>query len=413
VRSVTGRHDEQGSIVFVALLLMVLSLVASTLFYRVAGDGEVVASRQGGAAAVSLADAGLADALFRIDQEAAGTGGSATFCVGAPGCLAASIPAAPGASYVATASGPTKWTVESVATTGGQSAAVEEQVTRSSKYPFALFGETSLTFNGSAGQAFATYDPAQPATSSNPDPTGEVTVGSNGPINCNGGLGSNVTVVYYGTGGVGSSQSSNCGRYQSNPDTYYLAPPSPPADALPCPDGGLMGSAIAGAPSSLAAGSYLCTTPVTISGVLDVDGPVQLYVMLDPTLYGSTTGAITITSGSYVNDQADYCAANGGCSPAPDLPASQDFQLFTNATGTVGNSNGSGFWFGGIVYAPDASLTADGCKSVYYGSLTINTLTCNAGPHLTVYYDETLATDYGPWAASDYTQVNPSSVTIP
>lgn len=92
---------------------------------------------------------------------------------------------------------------------------------------------------------------------------------------------------------------------------------------------------------------------------------------------------------------------------------SQDFQVLTDATGTAGNSNGSGFWFGGIVYAPDASLTADGCMGVYYGSLTINTLTCNGGPHLTVYYDETPATDYGPWAASDYAQVNPSSVTIP
>lgn len=117
-----------------------------------------------------------------------------------------------------------------------------------------------------------------------------------------------------------------------------------------------------------------------------------------------------------MNDQSDYCAANvgaAGYSPTPDLPSAESFEIFSNTTGTVGNDAGSGYWFGGILYAPTASLTQNGCKSTYYGSLIINTLTCNGGPHLTVNYDEVLQTVYGPWTVSGYTQITPSTVSIP
>jgi hypothetical protein len=147
-----------------------------------------------------------------------------------------------------------------------------------------------------------------------------------------------------------------------------------------------------------------------------VTGQVKLYVILDPSLYGPGTTAITITSGSYVNDQSDYCAANigaAGCTPTPDLPSAQSFEVFSNTTGSVGGYSGSGYWLGGILYAPTASLTQDGCKSVYYGSLIISTLTCDGGPHLTINYDNALQTVYGPWFVSGYTQISPSLVSIP
>jgi hypothetical protein len=180
--------------------------------------------------------------------------------------------------------------------------------------------------------------------------------------------------------------------------------------------GGRFGTGFAGAPQVLTAGTYLCQQPITISGQLNVSGSVSLYVFLDPTLYDSSTNAITIVRGSYVNDMSDYCAANSGasgCTPPPDLPSAVNFQLLTNSNGYVGNDNGQGYYFGGVLYAPQAQLTQDGCKSQYYGALVINTLTCNGGPHLYVSYDSELGSDYGPWTAGSYTQINPSSVTIP
>lgn len=62
-----------------------------------------------------------------------------------------------------------------------------------------------------------------------------------------------------------------------------------------------------------------------------------------------------------------------------------------------------------MVYAPNASLTEDGCKSRYYGSLVINTLTCAGGPQLDVSYDSSLAKVYRPWTAGAYTQINPAT----
>jgi hypothetical protein len=407
-------------VVAVSIILVVTTLGAA-MALRATGGALASSSRQSSASAVSLADAGLADALYRIDQGPVGTGSGPSFCVkaGDSNCVASSVPAAPGVSYLATQVSPTQWTVQALAVVNGNSAAVEEQVTRSSQYPFVLFGNSSLNFNGNSTQAFSTYSDSEPASTStgnpNPNPNGNVAIGSNGTITCNGGLGSNVGVFYYGTGGIGSTGSSSCGAYQSEPNKYYLATPAPPANSFLCPGtgvgGGQLGSGISGAPSVLAGGTYLCTAPVTLSGQLTVLGQVQLYVILDPNTYGNGTAALTITRGSYINDQSDYCANGGsvGCQGQQDLPNSQNLQIFSNSTGTFGNDNGQGYYFGGIIYAPFASLTGDGCKSVYYGSLVINTLTCNGGPHLSVNYDANLATDYGPWTAGAYTEINPAT----
>lgn len=421
---VARRHDERGSIILAVLIIAIICTVGSVMADRVVGDQRIVGNRQSTASAVSLADGGLADALFRLDQGTAGTGTGTYFCVKPSDnkCVAAAVPGAPGVSYVARQTSSTEWTIQSIATTGGQTAAVQEDVTHTSMYPFAMFGESALTINGNAGQSFSTYDSSRTystsSTTPNPDPNGQVAIGSNGAINCGASLGANVTLEYYGAGGVGSTQDSGCGSasYQSHSNTYYLPAPSAPTGAMACPGAGVMGSGVTGAPSVLATGTYLCTTPITISGLLTVTGPVELYVMLDPSLYNSSTSAITIVPGSFVNDQYDYCTSGGGtsgCSPTPDLPNSENLELLTNATGTVGNANGGGYFFAGVMYAPSASLTLNGCKSSYYGSLVVNTLTCDGGPHLWVSYDEVLTSDYGPWATSGYTEINQSTVSIP
>ena len=417
---------ERGSLAAAMAVILVLSLLGGLITARAIGGAFISVGHQNVAAAVSQADAGLADALYRLDQGAVGTGYSTAFCVkaGDSKCLASSIPSAPGDSYVATQLSATDWRVDSMATVNGQTAAVQGEVTDTPSYPFVLFGKRSLNFNGFASEAFSTYDPSMPVGSSNPNTSGDVSIGSDGSITCNGGLGTNVAVVYYGTGGVSSTGSSACGSYQSYPNLYYLATPTAPASALPCPgiagtitengkavSANLVGTGFTGAPSLIIGGTYLCNQPVAMSGVVSVAGQVQLNIILDNTQYDSSTQALIIVGNSYINDPYDACLASAitDCHPTPDLPNSQNLEILSNTIGTVGNDNGQGYDLGAVLYAPDASLTEDGCKSHYYGTVVISALTCNGGPNLYVSYDSTLTTVYGPWTPGVYTQINPAT----
>ena len=422
--STTGRSrqdDERGSLIIVLAIILVAGLLGSVITERAVGAALVSRGHQDSAAAVSAADAGLADALYRIDQGSSGTGSAAAFCVeaGDSHCLASSVPAAPGVSYLASQVSSTDWLVTSQATIDGQRAVVEGHVTQDLEYPFALFGASSLGLNSTATQTFSSYNPSLPASSvsgaQNPSASGTVSVGSNGSITCSGSLGSNVSVTYYGNGGVSSTGTSNCGSYQSYPNRYFVSTPTAPTGAYPCPGVGSLGAELGtllGGSSTLAPGTYLCTSPITISGVLNVSGPVQLYVIPDAS-YGTNVPAITITPGSYVNDQSDYCAngGTGGCSPSPDLPSSQNLEIFTGSSAAIGTSTvGSGFYIGAILDAPNASLSGDACNSHYYGAVLIGSLSCS-NPQVSVSYDQTLSTLYGSWTAGSYTEVNPSVFT--
>jgi hypothetical protein len=281
----------------------------------------------------------------------------------------------------------------------GKPGAVQETATHGQLYPFSIFGKTKLDFNGNSGVGFATYDPTQPAGPNNPNSSGGVSVGSNGTITCNvQGLGQNVAVDYYGSGGVGGCAGgpppNGCSAGNQYCNTYYLAPVTPPASGS-CLNNGSWGSGIAGAPTVLPAGTYVCNGTVTISGTLTVNGPVTVYIT------GTAATALDIVAGSYVND------------PVPNLPTSKNLQILTNSSGQFGDSNGQAFYLGAIVYAPNATMTGDACKSVFYGALVINQDTCNGSPHLTINYDNSLSGLYGPWTASNYAVINPQGVHIP
>lgn len=429
IRSIQSRRDDdRGSLIVVISLILVLLLLSTAIVAEVTGNQLNVVARQNASSAIAQANAGVADALFRIDQgpSAEGNGtefyvSSGSYCTGDSRCVATSVPGAPDDMYVARLNDNTTWTIESVATVNKSTVAVEETLSRSLSYPYALFGNSGLNFNGNSTQAFGTYTSGA-ASASNPDTSaadcsGDVTtscvsIGSNGTISCNGSLGSNVTSVYY-TGGGGVS--GNCGTLSPVSTLYKLSvPTAPTSNYLACPNGGKIGAnqtvsgTVAGVNAPLDAGTYYCNnTQLVIDGNLTVSGSVTIDVILDSTTntswVNSGTPTIDITAGSYVN--VDPTGAT--------LPDATALTINSNSTGTVGDSNGQGYWYGGILDAPDASLTGDGCKSVYYGAAIINTLTCNGGPHLAFYYDSALTTVYGPWTAAGYQQINPSSVVIP
>ena len=424
-----GRAEprEDGNIIIAMIIILIVTSIGTAVAARELGDQTIVVSRQHTASALATANAGVSDALFRLDQGPSAEGSGTQFYVDptcTPGaaptpCVANTVPGiAAGATveYVANQISVTEWTIDSVGTVGTQTAAVHEVVTRGTKYPFALFANSALTFNGNASGSFSTYSDTATESSSNPNSSGTVAIGSNGSITCNGGIGTNVQADYYNTGSV-SSISGSCGTPQSFNTTYYLPPASASGLATNCPHSGQLGSGYGLTTLTAESIPYVCRTPVSISGNLEVSGSVTLYIDLSGnSSYNSSTSALTIATPSYVNDMYDYCQAtpgDPGCAGPQDLPNAENLQILVDSPGQVGFDNGHGYYFGGILYAPQAYLTEDGCKSEYYGAVTINTLTCNGGPHLSVSYDSTLSSLYGNWAVSGYAQVNPKSVTIP
>jgi Tfp pilus assembly protein PilX len=437
--------DERGSLIVVLAVIMVLSLICAAVAAEVIGNEVNVLSKSNSATAVSAADAGLTDALFRLDQLTPATASS--FCVDATGTGTwkgvspnVTCDKAPnslsGASYTALGQYTgTLWTVQSEATAKGITAAVQETISYSAKYPYAIFGNSGLDFNGQNPGGVGAYNEGK-ANSTNPDAstadctngvgTSCVKVGSNGPIKCAGGLSGNVSEVYY-TGGGGAGA---CSNPIPDPSRYVLSIPTAPPGVSPnCPGvaqtpvNGVtvyeIGSNVPGW-GTLAAGTYYCPNePLEINGNLTVSGPVSMYIILDDatnnTMINGGMQTLYITGGSEVNATFDGTA--GPPPPGTTLPVAANLQILSNSTGTVGSANGGGangpYTYGGIIYAPNANLVGNGCKSAYYGAITINTLTCNGGPHLQVYYDNALATLYGPPVVSGYAQINPQTVNIP
>lgn len=433
-------RDERGSLIIALAVIFVLILISSSIAVELVGNQENVLAKSNSAASVSAADAGLSDAVFRLDQMTPSSS-STSFCMNATGTSSCTTPPTnlTGVSYLAkpTNSAGTTWTIESKATVNRLVGAVEETASYTAEYPFAVFGNSGLDFNGSSSNGLGVYSDSSTSSSSNPDTSTSdcsgsttsscVQVGSNGPIKCAGGLASNVTEVYY-TGGGGASK---CANPVADANKFTLTVPIAPTSGSPltCPGKKTtdskgdtiyeLGSGFSGAPTSIGATgqayTYYCNdAAVDISGTLSVAGTVQLYIILDSstdsTFITNGVQTLSIAGGSEVN--ATFDGSSGLPPSGTTLPAAKNLQILTNSTGSVGNSNGShAYTLGGILYAPEANLVGDGCKSAYYGSLTINTLTCNGGPHLQVYYDNSLGTLYGPPSISGYSQVNPSSVT--
>jgi hypothetical protein len=427
------RPNERGSIIVALLVIFVIVALSSVLAARVIGNQTIVVNRQNTAAGVAGADAGITDALFRIDQGTVALGSSTTpapgnfsFCVGgASGCVAAGVPGAPGVKYIATAntSDPTQatqWTIQAIGTINGAPGAIQETLTRGSQYPYALFGNSSLDFTGMSSGGFGYYAPGPqgPALTTCPNTPSTpacLEIASNGLINCNGTSHSNnqdlplsVLALYYsGGGGV----SGACGTTQAVSTLFNVPVKSPPAGTYNCPGNGQLGSGITGAPTIIGAPGqttiYVCNdTAVTISGNLQVAGPVQFYIQLDSSTNQSFISSRTPTLNIIPNSTVNVIPPV----PPTTLPDATMLQVFSNSSGTVGDSNGQGFYYGGTIYAPNASLTGDGCQSVYYGSLVLGSFTCHGGPNLTINYDEDLGKLYGPWSTSGYVQIPPGSI---
>jgi hypothetical protein len=404
-----NQRDEAGSMIVIIGVIMVLTFLSIAVVARTMAGLTSTRKGQDFSGALAQADAGVSDALFRVDQ--LGVAPAATFCVGNNvACTVPSIPGAADVQYTARRVDDNTYQVFSKGIVNGQAHAIEATITRSYLYPFAIFAKTGITFNGNSGD----YDPS---THSGPvetvDPSGNpvavpaADVASNGLITCQGADSPAHQQDYFKGGGTSCNNGYlTPGSY--NPLNPTLSCPAPanvpttpclPASHLPCP-------AVAGVvPPVLLGGVYYCSQADLPGGTFQFpntftvpaggpnNGVVEIYII--PT---NNTNITVSISDALVNKNGD--------------PTKLRVYL---SGGTIDPGNGAHSGdFTGIMYAPTAAEANPSCTANWRGGLVVNTFTCNGGPHLQVQYDtRMLSLTEVHWTVTNYTEIPSSQVTLP
>jgi type II secretory pathway pseudopilin PulG len=369
-RRVRQGQSETGSLVLSMGVLMILTFLSLALLARTLGSVASVRRTQDFSAALAVADSGLSDALFEIDQGPTATF-SKTFTVNNQTV-----------EYTATYVDQNTWSVVSTGTVAGVRHAIRASVTREVAFPFAIFTAQDMTFNGNGGGNITSYN-----SETGVDDTHHAVIGSNHAITVNGGGGGDEQHYFTPTGSC-----SGCANGHQMQGPRALPAPVVPATTQACPPGGVFLGIVNGS-SGL---PYLCdTVDASFVGVVKVLNPPLV-------VYVTNNRAVSIADASI-----NTVTASGLGSPK-----GKDFRLYKAGNGAfdVGNGSHAGALLG-VVYAPDSDITVNGGKLFIDGSLTVNQLKVNGNPNFTMRYDDTIATiTTGSWSVGDWREV-PSSGT--
>lgn len=403
------RRDDAGNIIVIVAVIMVLTFLSVAVLARTLSGLASTRRGQDFSGALANADAGLSDALFRLDQ--LGTAPAATFCVGPnPACTVSSVPGAPTVQYTARRVNDNTYTVLSKGLVNGQPHAIQATITRTYLYPFAIFAKTSITFNGNSGNydsstgigPVETVDP-----SGNPVLSPSADVASNGQVTCQGSTSPAHQQDYFKGGGTSCSNGYLLpGSYNpQNPVASCPAAPNIPttpclpAAHSPCPAaGGVL-------PGALQSGVYYCTqadlatktlsfpSTFSVASTAANNGVVEIFVI--PTDSSNLTVSIADATVNQNGDPTKLRVYLAGGSLDPGFGAhSGDFT--------------------GIMYAPTAQEVNPSCGANWRGGLVLNTFTCNGGPHLQVRYDtRMLSLTQATWTVTNYTEIPSAQATLP
>ena len=389
-------RGEQGSLIVAMCVVMIVTLLTATVLDRTIYASISVRQNQDFAASLAQADAGLSDALFRIDQFGPNDIGS--FCVGANAkCRPSTVPGASAAQYKAVKVDSNTFTVTAVGQVNNRPHAIQATVSRALQYPFAIFGTGDVTFNGNGSGTIQATLP-----DGSVDPNRAADTGSDNTVTCHSGANEGDQQVSYKNSWNGCpTPVAGTGSYHPLDPVVAGSCPSPnvnvpPVSCVPaslptpnCPIGNVFGLL------GVVSGTYYCTGSVTFSSLLPITvlGSFQLYVI--PT---SGTADVELAS----------TTINAGGDP-------RNFSIHVAGAGTIDMGNGShNATITGLIDAPSANITSNGCNMTLTGALVIGTYTCNGGPNLTVNYDsriQTLTTSN--WTVSGYTEIPSSQFTLP
>ena len=373
--SVSG--DDGSTLIIAMMVMLILSTLSLAVLSRTLTSMAFIRDGQDYDAALAAADAGVSDALYRIDQSApatwstSGTRGGGSY------------------QYKAIKHSDTEYEIRSVGTVGSSKHGVRTKVTRSAKYPYALFSQQDMLFNGNT-----TLDIYGLLTIGGPQ-TGDANVGSNGKIIVNSGQGAGTAQHYHAPNG-GCINCPNPIEHKEGP--YELEPVVAPAGAAACP--GVYDLLTDSYVISVAVtpGTYKCTKNVVFTGTVSIVG----------------TGAFVL-----------YLVPANATSPAPKLDIStaiinptgksRNFQILKAGDGAldvgVGNTAAT-LSYNGIMYAPDSTVEINGGK-YWVGSWVVNKLEVNGGPTIKIGYDLDLETYLGiDWKVSRYAEVSSASIPL-
>jgi hypothetical protein len=409
-RGTRRSHGERGNMMVAVAVVMVLGFLSAAVIARTLSGLKSTRQGQDFSAALANADAGLSDALFRMDQ--LGSAAAATFCVGSNvACTVGSIPGSSGTEYTARRIDDNTYQVLSKGVVNGQPHAIQATVSRSYTYPYVIFAKNAITFNGNTGN----YDNA---TGAGPVQTLDefdnvllhpaADVATNGQVTCHGSDSPAHAHRYYKGGGTNCSNGFLVQGTYNPLDPVSSCPAAPNIPPTPCvPSGVLPCPAVGGTlPSTLLPGAYLCTqthaagdtlsfpSTFTVGAGTGNGGVIELFVM-------STDG--TNLNVSFANDDVNL---NGDPTK---------LRIYLAGAGSILEGNGAHAGsFTGIIYAPSADATGNACKADWRGSIVVRTFTCNGGPHLQVHYDARIQTIVSSsWSVSDYTEIPSASVSLP
>jgi len=343
-------------------LAVVLVLTGLSLAVLARALGALSASRrnQDGAAALAVAQAGLADAVYNISNS---------------GPLADPQPDARGFNWVAHAIDNNTYTVNSAGTVNSVTRTVTEKVFR---WPFALFTQHGLTISDSL---------APDAIKIRDGDTGGAFVGSNSGISLGSGPGTGQ--VFFSPDGSCAGCSNPIGQPGPyGPDGPYGGPqlPSVPAGASPCPaDWGSPPAIDGDVTPVLNPGTYVCDVSggFTLTGHLQSPAaPVVIYLTGQGTL---NLGGLAMTA------------------TTADNPTNLVIHMVDR--GQI--DQGPGFQFTGILDAPRAGLHADPCAVSVLGALSLDRFTCaNVSSPFSLGYDSRSAAVLGePWQVSGFQEI--------
>ena len=396
-----GDAEDGAALIMAVIIMMVLSTLSLAVLGRTLSVMMVMRHGQDYDAALAEADAGLSDALFKIDQAAPATWESVALRPSGERRF----------KYWAQKNSDTEYIVSSVGYSGDSTHGMQARITRTAKFPYALFAQGPLHLDGAA-----TAGPVKIALGVFSG-TGQVRVGSNATVVCNGVMPPGVVIDWY-------QSQSECAVAQINKlamerDMSISLPPKPPGPPDPnwenCPVGGVFGATeiqigteiILGVPTPIMAstsitnpliisgnaGPYVCRRNVTFLGTMvpnPAEKPVEIYVAPRTNADGSKTYFSLDMSTAVVN---------------PLQPARM-FQVYKVGDRPILHNAVTDLTYRGVLFAPETNLTINGGNLHWAGSINVGQLTVNGTPNLKILYDLDLETYLGPdWRISRYREV--------
>lgn len=384
-------EDDAGAALIMSVIVMTILVTLSiAVLGRTLSVLNFVRSGQDFDAALAAADAGVADALFKIDQSApanwtaTGATGSGSF------------------QYWATKLSDSRYVVASVGVVGKSKHGVQVRVDRSAQFPYALFSRGPLHLDGSTSAGNVKVGFYALAG------TGDIRVGSNSTVVCNGTLPPDLYIDWFQT--QSECAAATQAKLEKPRDMSIRIPPPPAGNTDPnwenCPTGGMFGSLLATGTVTIdgADGPFVCRRNVTFVGTIapkSTAPPVQIYIAPRHNTDGTTTTYSLDKSTAVVN---------------PTQPAAR-FQVYKVGAQPIYHNAITDLTFRGVLFAPDTALTINGGHLSWAGSITVGQLKVNGAPNLKIGYDFDLATYLGPdWKVSRYREI-PSSeagfLTVP